>query len=173
MIIEAPKTIFVQGDIFNFPRLRFTLATEESKAIAATPNPKIIIAGSGMSNGGRIIHHEKRHLPDEKSTLLLIGYQAAGSLGRILQEGAKSVKIMGEEVVVRARVDTISGYSAHKDMDGLIDFVSHSADTPRQAFITMGEPKSSLFLAQRLRDYLGVDAIVPEEGKRYELNIEG
>lgn len=158
-------------DIFNFPGLSFTMTTEESKAIAGTPNPKIIIAGSGMSNGGRIIHHEKRHLPDPKSTLLLVGYQAAGSLGRVLQDGAKEVTILGESVSVRSRVVTVSGYSAHRDSDGLIDFVSHTADSVEKVFVTMGEPKSSAFLSQRLRDYLGVAAIVPEEGEHYKLEL--
>jgi metallo-beta-lactamase family protein len=158
-------------DIFNFPRLNFTLTTEESKAIANVPNPKIIIAGSGMSNGGRIIHHEKRHLPDSKSTLLLIGYQAAGSMGRQIQDGAKEVEILGDTIPVRARVETIRGFSAHKDSEGLLDFVAHAEDTLEKVFVTMGEPKSSLFLAQRIRDYLGVNAIFPEAGKRYELDM--
>ncbi len=154
-------------DIFNFPKLKRTLLTEESKGINAVPNPKIIIAGSGMSNGGRIIHHEKRYLPDPKSTLLLVGYQAVGSLGRLLQDGAKEVKILGEHVPVRARIAQISGYSAHKDSHGLVEFVSHTAPTLERVFVAMGEPKSSLFLAQRLRDYVGVEAVVPEPGETY------
>jgi metallo-beta-lactamase family protein len=167
---EVQRQIEGGDDIFNFPNLHFTLSTEESKNIAAVPNPKVIIAGSGMSNGGRIIHHERRYLPDPKSTLLLVGYQAAGSLGRILADGAKEVTIMGERVPVRARVANISGYSAHKDCSGLVEFVSHTADSVKQVFVTMGEPSSSIFLVQRLRDYLGVNAIVPEEGKRYVLD---
>lgn len=156
-------------DIFNFPRLSFTMTTDESRAIAQVPDPKIIIAGSGMSNGGRIIHHEKRHLGDPKSTVLLAGYQAAGSLGRELQDGAKRVTILGEEIPVRARIISLGGYSAHADSEGLLEFVTHTADSVKKVFVVMGEPKASTFLAQRLRDYLGVQAIVPEEGKEYEL----
>jgi metallo-beta-lactamase family protein len=166
---EVRREIEHGDDIFAFPGLTFTMTTDESKAINDVPNPKIIIAGAGMSQGGRIVHHEKRYLPDPRSTLLLVGYQAAGSLGRMLQAGARRVKILGEEIPVRARVETISGYSAHTDSTGLLNFAAASADTLRRVFVTMGEPHASLFLVQRLRDYFGVDALVPEEGTRYPL----
>lgn len=156
-------------DIFNFPLLKFTEHHQDSIKIADTPNPKIIIAGSGMSNGGRILHHEKRHLSDPNSVLLIVGYQAAGSLGRQLADGAKEVKIMGENIKVRARVISITGYSAHKDYDGLISFVEDTADTVKKVFVVMGEQKSALFLTQRLRDYVGVNAIAPKLGESFEL----
>lgn len=169
---ENAKSIIRSGDeLFQFPGLKMTIATEESKAINNVPPPKIIIAGSGMSNGGRIIHHEIRYLPDPKNTLLLIGYQAAGSLGRMLQERMKSVRILGETVSVRARVENIRGYSAHPDMNQLFDFVHNSADTLKKVFVVQGEPKSSLFFTQRLRDYLGINAVVPEIGDSYILNF--
>jgi len=158
-------------DIFNFPNLKFTLETEESKAIANVPNPKVIIAGSGMSNGGRIIHHEKRYLSDPNSTLLLIGYQAVGTLGRALQDGEKNVTILGEYVSVNARVANIRGYSAHKDSDGLLDFAHGSAKTLDMVFLAMGEPKSSMFLAQRLQDYAGIRAKVPKKDESVELHL--
>lgn len=160
------------GDgLFRFPQLKTCLTTEESRAIAAVPGRKIIIAGSGMSNGGRILHHEKRYLTDPKSTLLLTGYQAAGSLGRRLEDGLRKVKILGETVEVRARVVSISGYSGHKGSDALVDFVSRTGDSLRQVFVTMGEPKSSLFLVQRLRDYLGLEAVMPAAGARMALEL--
>lgn len=149
-------------DVFKFPRLKFTMTTEESKAINDTPNPKVIIAGSGMSNGGRIVHHEKHYLPDSKSTVLLIGYQAVGTPGRALEEGVKELTILGDSVSVGARIARIHGYSAHKDSDALIAFVHNSADTLEKVFVAIGEPKSSLFLAQRLKDYVGVNAVVPK-----------
>ena len=159
------------GDgVFNFPHLKLTKTTAESKLINEASARKIVIAGSGMSNGGRILHHERRYLPDSKSTLLLAGYQAAGSLGRLIEEGAKTVRIMNETVPVNARVLNIRGYSAHKDSDDLIEFVSHTAETVKKVFVVMGEPKSSLFLTQRLRDYLGVDAIAPSIGARFEID---
>ncbi len=156
-------------DIFNFPGLRMTLTTEESKEIKGTPNPKVIIAGSGMSNGGRIIHHEKLYLPDPKSTLLLVGYQSIGTPGRLMQEGVKKIKILGEEVQINARVVNIFGYSSHKDSDHLFAFAEDMADRVQKVFVVMGEPKSSFFLTQRLRDYLGLDAVVPERGESVSL----
>lgn len=163
----------VAGDgIFKFPHLRSTKETEESKAINQVQAPKIVIAGSGMSNGGRIIHHEKHYLPDAKSTLLLAGYQVAGSLGRMLQDGAKTVKILGEIIPVRAKIEKIGGYSAHKDSDSLLEFVAHSTESLKKVFVVMGEPKASLFLAQRLRDYLGLMAVAPKAGQTIEIDID-
>ncbi len=158
-------------DIFSFPGLRMTSTTEESKEINKISGPKIIIAGAGMSHGGRIQYHEQRYLPDKKSTLLLVGYQVAGSLGRILQDGAKKVHINRRSVSVRAEVVVVSGYSAHKDRDGLIDFASHLSERTKKVFVTMGEPSASLFLVQRLRDFLGLNAVAPEGGETVELQL--
>lgn len=157
--------------IFDFPQLHETLSTDESKAIFADGQKKIILAGSGMSTGGRILHHERHYLGDSKNTLLLVGYQAAGSLGRQLQEGAKTVNIFGETIAVRAKVVSISGYSAHKDADHLLQFVSDTADRVRRVFVTLGEPKASFALAQKIRDYLAVDAVVPEPGEQAILQV--
>ncbi len=168
----ARKQVSNGNDIFNFPGLKSTLLTEESKDILHTINPKIIIAGSGMSNGGRILHHEFNYLPDPKSTLLLTGYQSIGTLGRIIQEGAKEVRINNTNVPVKAKIVVIDGYSGHKDSDHLIDFVGDVAETIKKVFVVMGEPKSALFLSQRLHDYLDVDAKAPEEGDVVELNCE-
>jgi len=156
-------------DIFKFPLLTFTPGRRESEEIFNVKNPKIIIAGSGMSNGGRILIHERNYLSDPKSTLLLIGYQAVGTLGRKLEEGAKEVLIHGEKVSVRARIVVIDGYSAHKDANALFQFVQNTADTAKKIFLVHGEMKTLLFFSQRLRDYLGVSAVVPEEGERVEL----
>lgn len=158
-------------DIFNFPNLTFTLNREESMKINDVPNPKIIIAGSGMSNGGRIVHHHKRYLSDPNSTVLLVGYQAVGTRGRALLEGAKKVTIDEKEIEVNAHVENITGYSAHKDSDNLIKFVENTKDTVSIVFVAMGEPKASLFLAQRLKDYLDVNAVYPEAGKTYLLEV--
>ena len=124
-----------------------------------------------MSNGGRIIHHEKNYLPNAKNTLLLVGYQAAGTLGRLLQEGTKLVKILGEQVPVMAKVVTISGYSAHMDSDALIEFASHTKDKIKTVFAVMGEPRSALFLVQKLRDNLGINAVAPQAGESVELDM--
>jgi len=167
---EKAKAVIARGDdIFDFPRLKFTEEHRDSEMIANMPGPKIILAGSGMSTGGRILRHEKRYLPDPKNTILFVGYQSAGSLGRMIEEGEKKLKIEGKEIIVRARVENISGYSSHKDSDRLVEFVADSSETLKKVFVVMGEPKSSLFLVQRLRDYVGVDATHPEEGDVVEL----
>lgn len=161
---EAQKMISDGDDIFNFPGLKSTLLTEESKDILHIPNPKIVIAGSGMSNGGRILHHEQNYLPDANNILLLTGYQSQGTIGRLIQDGAKSVRINGMEVPVRAKVVFIDGYSGHKDSDHLVSFVEQTSDSLKKVFVVMGEPQSALFLTQRLRDYLGIYAEAPEGG---------
>ena len=150
--------------LFDFPGLHSTLKSDESRMIVNVPNPKIVIAGSGMSTGGRVVHHERHYLPDPNNTLLLTGYQAVGSPGRLIQEGIKTVRITGEDVVVRAHVVTITGYSGHKDSDGLLNFVEDTQDTLKKVFVVMGEPKSEMFLVQKLRDNLGIEAYAPEQG---------
>lgn len=163
------RELVQEGDIFNFPMLKKTRDREESDALKNVANPKIIIAGAGMSHGGRIQKHERLYLCDPRSTLLLVGYQAAGSLGRRLQDGAREVEINGTRVPVRAEIRTLTGFSAHKDRDHLIEFVSHTSEKVKKVFVTMGERKASLFLVQRLREYLGVEAVVLEEGERVAL----
>ena len=133
--------------------------------IGNVPNPKIVIAGSGMSTGGRIVHHERHYLPDPNNTLLLTGYQVVGSPGRLIQEGLKTVRITGEDVIIRAHIVTILGYSGHKDSDGLLSFVEDTQETVKKVFVVMGEPKSAMFLVQKLRDNLGIDASAPELGQ--------
>src|SRR3990167_2601164 len=133
----AQKALSVDKHLFNFPGLHSTLHSEESRMIANVPNPKIVIAGSGMSTGGRVVHHEKHYLPDPNNTLLLTGYQSAGTPGRLIQEGVKTVRISGEDVVVRARIVTITGYSGHKDSDGLLVFVENVQDTVKKVFVVM------------------------------------
>ncbi|MHB8651851.1 MAG: MBL fold metallo-hydrolase [Minisyncoccota bacterium] len=169
--VSATKEIRSGDDIFNFPRLHLTMRREESETIARVPNPKIIIAGSGMSNGGRVVEHHKHYLPDPKSTVLIVGFQAAGTLGRLLQEGAKEVDIGGERIPVRAKIVTLHGYSAHKDVVGLFDFVEGLADGLEKVFIVHAESTSALFFAQRLRDYLGIDAVSPEEGETVSIEF--
>ncbi len=168
---EVQEQIRKGDDIFDFPKLSFTERVADSRDIARVQGPKIIIAGSGMSHGGRINAHEKEYLDDTNTTLLLVGFQAVGSIGRLLQDGAKRVQIDGVDVKVRARIATIRGYSGHADREGLIDFVEHGGEQIEKVFVTMGEEKASLFLVQRLRDYLGVDAVAPEEGSVVEIKF--
>ncbi|MHB1118140.1 MAG: MBL fold metallo-hydrolase RNA specificity domain-containing protein [Minisyncoccota bacterium] len=168
---DITAAIKAGDDIFKFPRLRFTMTAEDSIAIKDVPAPKIIIAGSGMSNGGRILHHERLYLPDPKSTLLLVGYQAVGTMGRALQEGIKTVRIFDEDVSVRAKVATIQGYSAHKDMNALLEFVTALQDSVKKIFVVHAEPGAALFFAQRVRDYLGINTHIPKKGEVVEIDF--
>lgn len=158
----AQKAMVHDKYLFDFPGLHSTLKTEESKMISNVPNPKVIIAGSGMSAGGRIVHHEKSYLPDPNNTILLLGYQSVGTPGRLIQEGVKTVKISGEYVNVKAHVVTISGYSGHKDSDALVNFIEDMQDSLKKIYVVMGEPKSSMFLVQKIKDNLGIDSYAPE-----------
>ena len=155
--------------LFDFPGLHSTLKSSESRMINVVPNPKIIIAGSGMSSGGRIVFHERHFLPDPNNTILLTGYQSAGTPGRLIQEGVKTVRIGGEYTVVRAHLVTISGYSGHKDSDGLLEFVEGMQKKVKKVFVVMGETKSAMFLVQKLKDNLKVEAYAPERGDVAEL----
>jgi metallo-beta-lactamase family protein len=168
---ESVRDEIQDDDVFSFPKLKSTALSRESEKISLTQNPKIIIAGSGMSSGGRIIQHEKEHVGDRNAVILLVGYQSVGTLGRQLEDGAKKVKIYNEEIHVRAKIVKINGYSSHKDSDNLVNFIEIANNNKKlkKVFTVMGEPKSSLFLVQRLRDELGVDAEYPEYGKTIEL----
>ncbi len=159
---EIQRHLAAGDDPFLFSGLVETLDASESKRILKAADPKIIIAGSGMSSGGRVIHHEKNYLPDPKNTLLLIGYQAVGTMGRQIESGASSVTINHEKVPVRAHISKITGYSGHKDSDALVDFVAGAAGSLKKVYTVLGEPKSTLYLAQRLRNELGIKAEAPE-----------
>jgi len=170
---DIQSQIQAGDDIFSFEGLSFTETMKESAAIASYGGPKIIIAGSGMSHGGRIREHEKRFLGDSKTTLLLVGYQTVGSIGRLLQDGAREVVIDGVRVKVKARIETIRGFSGHADRNQLLDLVYQGTvvKMPTRVFVTMGEERASLFLTQRLRDYLGVQAIAPDTNQEIEINF--
>lgn len=165
--LGVQKEISDGDNIFNFPKLSITHGSRDSQEIFNTPNPKIIIAGSGMSAGGRVVGHEVHYLPDPKSTILLMGYQAIGTLGRKIQDKPKEVEINGSLIPVKARVEMISGFSSHKDSDGILDMVSNTVSSLKKVFVVMGEPKASTYLAQRIRNELEVEAIYPEKGKPY------
>ena len=155
--------------LFKFRRLKFTPTVDESKAINDVKPPKVIIAGSGMMNGGRILHHVRRYLSDEKSILLIVGFQGAGSLGRRLIDGEKMVKIFGEDIVVRAQIRKISGFSAHADNPQLLSFVASARETLKKVFVVQGEEAQALHLAQEIKDRFGISAQAPMLGEAFEL----
>lgn len=154
---------------FSFPGLTFTRTSDESKRILDVPAPKVVIASSGMSSGGRILHHEKNYLGDPNNTLLFVGYQAPGTLGRKIFEGARQVRIYGDTVTVRARIEVITGYSGHKDMDHLQEFVHVLSANLKRVYVVLGEGGSSRHMAQELRGTYGIDAVVPEHHEKVVL----
>ena len=162
---EIKKMLDAKENIFSFPGLLLTPRVEESKRINDVKSPKVIIAGSGMSEGGRILHHERRYLSDEKNTLLFVGYQARGTRGRRMQDGAQAVTIFGDHIPVRARKVFLEEYSAHADQEQLIKWATHFKDSVKKVFLVQGEESASNALAYRLQDVLGVDASVPSYGE--------
>lgn len=153
------------GDaIFDFPGLEFTRSTQESKNIAEVSPPKVVIAGAGMSQGGRIIHHEKLYLPDPKNTLLFIGYQANGSMGRRILDGAKEVRILGEDVPVRAKQRAIGGYSAHADQPALLEWLQPMRKNLKKVFLVQGEEDQMTPLSYKIKDELVLDVDIPSPG---------
>ena len=167
---EEVQRLLERGDeIFNFSGLRLTLTKEESKQINVVPSPKMIIAGSGNSQGGRILHHERRYLSDPNSTLLFVGYQTEGSLGRRILDGVTEVTIMSEKIPVRARVQEIESFSAHADQPQLVGWIKSMRASLKKVFVVQGEEEQSEALAHKISDELAVDAVVPERGGIYEL----
>ncbi len=167
---KEAKALIKKGDeIFHFPGLKMTMTTEESRAINDVPAPKVIIAGAGMSNAGRILHHERRYLSDPSSVLLVVGYQAAGSLGRRLIDGAKNVRMFGEEIVVRCRILVAQAFSAHADQAQLIDWIHPARQTIKKLFLVHGEPESAQVLAQKIKDELAIDTVVAKQSEAVNL----
>lgn len=147
----------------------YTRTAEESKALDRRPGAKIIVSASGMANGGRILHHLRRFLPDARTTVLIVGYQAAGTRGRTLVDGADEVKIHGEYVPVRASIVQVHGLSAHADAAELVAWLRASPIAPKRAFVTHGEPAASDAFRRKLRDELAWDAAVPGDGSTWDL----
>lgn len=152
-------------DVFSFPKLKFTYHKTESEQIDRVQGSKIIISASGISEGGRITAHEKRYLPDSDNALVLIGHQILGSLGRRILEGQKEVYIDGSDVPVNAEIIQVNGYSSHADSSQLLEYVESVGVNLKHVFVCMGEPKASFFLSQRIKDYLGITASVPDENE--------
>jgi metallo-beta-lactamase family protein len=142
---------------------------QESKSLHEKTGPMVIIAGSGMATGGRVLHHLKRRLPDHRNTVLLVGYQAAGTRGRSLQEGARFLRIHGEDIPVRAHVEMVDGLSAHADQSELLRWMEGFARPPRQTYVVHGEPGPAQALASVIRERLGWQAEVAEDGATVNL----
>jgi metallo-beta-lactamase family protein len=163
---EETRAMADQGrDPFDLPNLHFTESTQDSIAINEKQGPAIVIAGNGMCTAGRIKHHLKHNLWRPGSSLVIVGFQGNGTLGRMLVDGAKQVKLFNETVAVHAKIFTINGFSAHADQNGLLEWVGHFESKPR-IFLVHGEPKSSEGLRQKIRERFDLDAYIPRWQER-------
>ena len=153
----------------EFPGLKFTQTADESKALNESPEPAIIISASGMCDVGRIKHHLKHNIWNPKSTILFVGYQAPGTLGYSIVNGAKKVTIFGEEFVVNARIEYIEGYSGHADQEWLMNFVYSFISRPKHIFLVHGEEESQEVLRDKILEETGIGVSIPEYGETYEL----
>ena len=170
---EETQEIMRSGDNpLEFPGLQFTRTAEESKELNAKNESAIIISASGMCEVGRIKHHLKHNLWNPNSTILFVGYQAVGTLGRKIVDGAKSVKLFGEEIAVNARVEYIESYSGHADQEWLLNFVYSFFRKPKTIFLVHGEPEGQVILKQKIQGTTEIPVIIPEYGEQYELNEE-
>ena len=168
---EETKHAISQGDNpLEFPGLQFTMTADESKALNENEIPSIIISASGMCEVGRIKHHLKHNLWNPKNTILFVGYQAPVTLGYKIVNGAKNVKIFGEEIAVNARIEYIEGYSGHADQEWLMNFVySFREKRPQNIFLVHGEPESQEVLKQKIETDIKIPVFIPEYGETYEL----
>ena len=170
---EETKEEIMRGDNpLEFPGLKFTKTADESKALNEDQTPSIIISASGMCEVGRIKHHLKHNLWNPKSTILFVGYQAPGTLGYSIVNGAKTVKIFGEEIAVNARIEYIEGYSGHADQELLMNCIYSYIKKPKHIFLVHGEPESQDVLADKIEEETKIGVTIPEFGETYELNDE-
>ncbi len=159
----------MQGDFFSFPSLRETLSAEESKKINDNHGPKIIIAGNGMMTGGRILHHLRRYISDERSGLLVIGFQAPGTLGRKILNRAPEVKIFGQEIPVRAEVGVIESFSAHGDRGKLARWLQPEEGAIQKIFLVHGEDASKMSFAEYIQKTSNAEVLIPRLHQVYDL----
>ncbi len=162
----------LEGKRIFFPKqLHVCQTRDESKAINQIAEKAIIISASGMVTGGRILHHLAYRLPERQHTVLFIGYQAQGTRGRTILEGKPSVKIHGQQVPIRARIENISDFSGHGDYEEILAWLTAFNKKPRKTFIVHGEPEASQALAERIRKLLNWNVVIPEFGESYDLEF--
>ncbi|MFH1433321.1 MAG: MBL fold metallo-hydrolase, partial [Candidatus Uhrbacteria bacterium] len=170
LLFNAPILDEPDRDFFSFPNLRETVNSEESKAILGLKGPKIVIAGSGMMSGGRIMHHLINYLPSADNHLLIIGYQAHGTLGRRLYEGTSQVRIYGQEVGVQAKVSAIGSFSAHADQRQLDRWlIPEDQMKPKKIFLVHGDEEVKSVFAEHIRGTHGAEVVIPEFQSVHEL----
>ena len=171
---DARQDIKSGDQIFRFPGLKITESTDESKDINKVSGPKIVIAGSGMSHAGRVRYHEIEYLDDNDATILFIGYQAPGSVGRQIIEGNQYVRIMGRKIKVQASVETLLAYSSHKDMQNLVKFVKSACDNgTNEIMVVLSEPQVAIDFLHTLKDDPNIKArvITPERDQKVVIDL--
>ena len=167
---EEARNFIVSGDDpLDFKNLHFTRSTEDSKSLNMNNVPKVIISASGMGEAGRIRHHLKHHLWDPKSSIVFVGYQAVGTLGRTLLDGKKDITLFGEEIHVAAEIYNLEGFSGHADQNGLLAWISGFEKKPAQVFLVHGEEDAKIAFAKLIREKLGYDPVVVMGNSEYEL----
>lgn len=166
---ETLHMLSQEGSPFEFEGLHMVRTADESRTLNDRPGPAIIISASGMCEAGRILHHLKHNLWRPECTVLFVGYQAAGTLGRRLVEGDKEVRVLGEEIAVRASIRSVDGFSAHADEQGLVDWITSFEAPPLKTFLVHGEKDGLTAMSRRLGVELGMPTVIPARGESYEL----
>lgn len=157
--------------IFRPHNVQFCDTVEQSKAVNQSKTQVIVIASSGMATAGRVLHHLRKRLRHRENTVLFIGYQGVGTRGRAILDGAKSVRIHGQDVPVNAHIENISGFSGHADYNEILAWLMGFNKPPKKTFIVHGEPEASSALAERVREMFGWDVVIPEYGESFELDM--
>ncbi|CAN5683062.1 MBL fold metallo-hydrolase [soil metagenome] len=167
---DESRALLTSGmDPLRLPQLKCTVTSDESRAINERRGPAIIIAGSGMATGGRILHHFRHNLFKSDTHVLIVGFQAEGTLGRRLVDGEPVVRIFGEPIAVRARIHTLGGFSAHAGQTTLMQWFQTLAPQRPKLFLTHGEPVPRVKLAEKIKSTYGLDAIMPQYQDRHDL----
>ncbi len=168
---DETKELILSGDNpLDFKNLIFTRSTQESQALNMDRTPKIIISASGMCEAGRIRHHLKHNLWDAKNSIVFVGYQAEGTLGRALIDGVKEVKLFGETIMVAAEIHNLEGFSGHADQNGLLDWLSGFQKIPKQIFLVHGEEQSKIDFAKIVQEKLGLSTTPVFVNSEFELS---
>lgn len=169
---EARRCILDGDNPLEFENLHFTQSVEESKILNASNEPKIIISASGMCEAGRIKHHLKHHLWKKESSIVFVGYQAEGTLGRKIIDGEKYVKVLGDEIRVNAQIHNVQGFSGHADKDALLEWLRGFDEKPKKVFLVHGEAEAKISFASEIEKTLRLSCIIPEYNKAYDIKKE-
>ena len=167
--LDIDAKIKIEGDPFDRELYKTARSVEESKALAELKVPSIIISASGMATGGRVLHHLRRLLPDPRNTIVLVGYQSVGTRGRSLADGAKSVKMFGSLVDVRAEITKINEFSVHADSEEMIEWLRTSKEAPKQVFIVHGEEDAGSTFRTKMETQLGWKSVIPNRNQSYRI----